>query len=115
MALVGKSTSELGSCIYSPLWRAAAWQLVHSRVGGRLATTTIQSEAFSESLLQAPRFSSWAVGQLVAPTSAYMCVLHPDLRATKRMLLLSWLIDVWALALCCQGPFLEPRVRDGAR
>jgi len=46
----GKSTFELGSCIHRPLWRAAVWPFPHSRVGGRFATTTTQSEAFSESL-----------------------------------------------------------------
>jgi hypothetical protein len=68
--MVGKSTFKLGSCIHRPLWRAAVWQFPHSRAGGCFATTTTQSEAFSESLPWAPTLSLWAVGQLAAPASA---------------------------------------------
>jgi hypothetical protein len=104
VALAGESTFKPKSAIHLPLWRAAVWQLPHLRVGGRLSTTTTQSETFSESLPDTPTFPSWVVGQQTAPTSAYMCVALGStgnqadaLAAVAHQCLGTW-------APCCQGP-----------
>ncbi len=105
LSLVGESTFKLRSCIHRPLWCAAVWQLLHSRVGGRLATTTTQSEAFSESLPQAPGSRRGRLGSCRSGLCVNVCAAPRSTGIQADALV--------AVAHRCSGP--EGALLPGAR